>query len=127
MLECIGEKYKNLLSEDEGPRLTIEENGETKKINILKDDLNNDDESYKKRIESDVKRILKKEGGDGNTHTYDQKELMLWYSYFFLNRGKPTTHISVLSQMTDNELKETAPDVIKKIINKASTMLMTGR
>lgn len=127
MLECIGEKYKNLLSEDEGPRLTIEENGETKKINILKDDLNNDDESYKKRIESDVKRTLKKEGGDGNTYTYDQKELMLWYSYFFLNRGKPTTHISVLSQMTDNELKKTAPDVIKKIINKANTMLMTGR
>ena len=45
-----------------------------------------------------------------------QKKLMIWYTYFFLNRGKPTTHIEVMSEMEDNDIKKNVPAVFKKII-----------
>jgi hypothetical protein len=51
---------------------------------------------------------------------------MLWYNYFFLNRGKPTTHISVLSSMSDEELKKNTPEVISKIIEKTK-MILKGK
>ena len=51
---------------------------------------------------------------------------MLWYNYFFLNRGKPTTHISVMAEMTDDELRRNTPRVIDKIIEKAKQVLMVG-
>jgi hypothetical protein len=123
MLECIGEKYKLLLGRNEGPRLTIVEDGRTKKINVLKADLEQYEEAYWNHINSDISQTLKKDGGSGETYSVEQKELMLWYNYFFLNRGKPTTHISVLSKMSDIELKNKTPDVIKKIIEEAKTIL----
>lgn len=123
MLECLSEKYKGLLNKNEGPRLCIEEDGEKKTINILNADLEKYREAYLKHIVSDVKRTLKKEGGEGNTYNEEQKELMLWYNYFFLNRGKPTTHIAVLSAMTDEELRKNTPDIIKKIIENAKKIL----
>lgn len=82
MLECLSEKYKGLLNKNEGPRLCIEEDGEKKTINILNADLEKYREAYLKHIVSDVKRTLKKEGGEGNTYNEEQKELMLWYNYF---------------------------------------------
>lgn len=123
MLECLSEKYKGLLNKNEGPRLCIEEDGEKKTINILNANLEKYREAYLKHIVSDVKRTLKKEGGEGNTYNEEQKELMLWYNYFFLNRGKPTTHIAVLSAMTDEELRKNTPDIIKKIIENAKKIL----
>ena len=123
MLECLGEKYKGLLKSNEGPRLCIEKNGKNEKINIQNADLDKYRDAYMNHIDSDVRRTLKKEGGEGNTYNDEQKELMLWYTYFFLNRGKPTTHIAVLSTMTDEDLKINTPDVIKKIVEKAKKIL----
>ena len=123
MLECLGEKYKGLLKSNEVPRLCIEKNGKNEKINIQNADLDKYRDAYMNHIDSDVRRTLKKEGGEGNTYNDEQKELMLWYTYFFLNRGKPTTHIAVLSTMTDEDLKINTPDVIKKIVEKAKKIL----
>lgn len=123
MLEGFAEKYKGLLNSNEGPRLCIEKNGKTEKINIQNADLDKYREAYRNHIDSDVRRTLKKGGGEGNTYNDEQKELMLWYNYFFLNRGKPTTHIAVLSTMTDEDLKINTPDVIKKIVEKAKKIL----
>lgn len=123
MLECLSEKYKGLLKSNEGPRLCIEKNGKNEKINIQNADLDKYRDAYMNHIDSDVRRTLKKEGGEGNTYNDEQKELMLWYTYFFLNRGKPTTHIAVLSTMTDEDLKINTPDVIKKIVEKAKKIL----
>lgn len=126
MLETMGEQYKSILEENEGPRLCIEKDGRICKVNICKTDMNQYKEEYKKRIESDVRSTLKKEGGNGDSYTGAQKELMLWYNYFFLNRGKPTTHISVMAEMTDDELRMNTPEVIKRLIEKAKHILMLG-
>ena len=48
---------------------------------------------------------------------------MIWYEYFFLNRGKPATHIEALSQMTKEELNEYMPTVISELIERANSML----
>jgi hypothetical protein len=48
---------------------------------------------------------------------------MVWYSYFFLSRGKPSTHIAALSRIDDNYLLEKTPPVFKKIIERIKEMI----
>lgn len=72
--------------------------------------------AYKDRIDSDIKSTLKQEGGDGFTYTEGEKELMIWYSYFFLGRGKPTTHLSLFSNNTDIDF-ESFPYCLKEFVN----------
>ncbi len=48
---------------------------------------------------------------------------MVWYTYFFLNRGKPSTHIAALSQLSDEELKENVPPVLQRLIETADHIL----
>lgn len=44
-------------------------------------------------------------------------------AYFFLNRGKPSTHIAALSQLSDEELKENVPPVLQRLIETADHIL----
>ena len=67
--------------------------------------------------------FLKEEGGDGHTYSPEQQKLMVWYTYFFLNRGKPSTHIAALSQLSDEELKENVPPVLQRLIETADHIL----
>lgn len=70
---------------------------------------------YEKRIIDDVQHALKECGGDGKTYTEEQKRLMVWYTYFFLNRGKPSTHIEALSKIEDKTMVASMPTVFSKI------------
>lgn len=93
MLEHFKKDYKDLLEEKEGPRLMIK-NGESKEQKKIVDieGLEEKPTEYEERIWEDIRNTLKKEGGDGSTYNDEQKSLMIWYNYFFLNRGKPSTH-----------------------------------
>lgn len=122
MLETICDKYISILEEKEGPRLEIEENGVKRKIKFNDADLECHKDELNERIIKDVKSTLKECGGDGRTYSQEQKRLMIWYNYFFLNRGKPTTHIEVLSRMSDEECREHMPEVLKKIIDKIQSI-----
>ena len=89
-------------------------------------DLSNDEKSnqvFQDRIFKDVRNALKEKGGNGETYSEVQKELMIWYNYFFLNRGKPTTHMLMLSSISDEALKAAVPDVFTRIFDKAKSML----
>ena len=124
MLENYSQTYKAILGEKEGPRLMINENGqcnqkfikEIEKTGFLSSE-------YEKRVEDDVKHTLKKCGGDGNTYSDEQKQLMVWYNYFFLNRGKPSTHIEALSTLSNEQLVSTMPNVFTKVISAAEEIL----
>lgn len=122
MLENFGEEYKGLLEEKEGPRLMIEQNGKKEQKKII--DIEGIDEEkpdeYEKRIQEDIRNTLKKEGGDGSTYNEEQKKLMVWYNYFFLNRGKPSTHILALSKM--DEL-DNIPSEFEWLIRTAEKLL----
>lgn len=110
MLKAFKNRYTEILSPNEGP--FIKNKGKIKDIEILKDK----PEEYNERVSKDINATLKDEGGDGSTYSDEERELMIWYNYFFLNRGKPSTHISAMSSISNEELKENLPDCLKKVI-----------
>ena len=125
MLESYGIKYKNMLGEKEGPRIELSIDGKKEQKKIIDiEKLSQKPNEYTERIEDDIRNTLKKEGGNGNTYTDEQKALMIWYNYFFLNRGKPSTHILAFSRINEGELKERMPSVIRKIINRTKQLLL---
>ncbi len=123
MLETMGETYKQTLSCAEGPRIDIQQ-AETK-VRMMVKDIESSGMSYKEydnRIKHDIACTLKECGGDGTTYTPEQQKLMVWYNYFFLNRGKPSTHIAALSRLTSEELKTKIPDVLQRLITAAEAV-----
>ncbi len=110
MLESYGDFYKSIVQSSEGPR--IPGKGKIKDLEIE----NPTCVEYNKRILEDIRNALKECGGDGSTYTDKQRQLMVWYNYFFLNRGKPSTHILALSNIKTDELVSNTPSVIKKIL-----------
>ena len=124
MLEHYIQAYKNTLNEKEGPRLMISDNGN--KIQRFVKDIEELDPPYSEfvdRVSKDVHNSLKDCGGDGKTYSEKQQLLMVWYTYFFLNRGKPSTHIEALSQLNDKTLISSMPEVFKRIIEKSNKIL----
>jgi len=124
MLEHYGMVYKNLLNENEGPRIIFSDSGE-KHQKYIKDIENCKDPSpeYCTRITDDVRHTLKECGGEGKTYSIEQKKLMVWYTYFFLNRGKPSTHIEAFSQISDDVLMSGMPEVFERMISVAEKVL----
>ena len=124
MLEYYADIYKSLLNEKEGPRLMIDENGQKQQRFII------DIESsgmyypeYEVRVTDDMHHALKDCGGNGKTYSEVQKRLMVWYTYFFLNRGKPSTHIEAFSQISDDMLASTMPPVFERLVSAAEKAL----
>lgn len=115
MLQSFKDKYISALTSSESPR--IKSHGRIQDIVINEDTEDELKVAYKARIDSDIRSTLKQEGGDGSTYTEQEKELMIWYSYFFLRRGKPTTHLSLFSNNTNIDF-ESFPDCLKDFISR---------
>ncbi|WP_430599255.1 AAA family ATPase [Enterococcus sp. AZ079] len=124
MLESYGQHYISTISDREGPRIKLNE--VTKKVVDLKD---SEKELYKfkQRIAHDVGKTLKSDEAIGITYNDTQKELMIWYNYFFLNRGKPSTHIAVLSQISGAKLVEQSPGVLTRMMSAAKKIISEQR
>lgn len=123
MLEEFLDEYIKILSKGEGPFLLI---GKGEKVKIDKDSFERYPNEYKERLKSDIRNVLKENGRDGNTFNEQQKQLMVWYKYFFFNRGKPTTHILLMSMKDDEYLCEHTPKVLSRMINRAKILLNSG-
>jgi putative ATP-dependent endonuclease of the OLD family len=108
MLTHYPEFYKDNISENGGPRIP---------------DKSKNSEKFEEKVKSAVQATLKLEKGTGETYTDEEKELMIWYNYHFLGRGKPTTHIEVLSSMSDEEIKDNIPPVFTEIFDSISSIL----
>lgn len=124
MLEQLESEYRKSLDAAEGPRLEIIV-GKEKKRPLIQTIEGTDtyQTEYEARIKKDIKSTLKEEGGDGCTYSAEQQKLMVWYTYFFLNRGKPSTHISVLSRLNDETIKSNIPPVLKRLIEAAEHII----
>ena len=70
------------------------------------------------RIQAAVTAVLKDSGGDGATYTQDEKKSFAWYSYLFLDRGKPATHIRALSAISEEDLKKHTPPILLRLIER---------
>lgn len=124
MLEQMTSEYKKSLDTAEGPRLEIAEDGKKKRVLIQTfEETGTYPAEYRARIKKDIKSTLKEEGGDGSTYSTEQQNLMIWYTYFFLNRGKPSTHIAVLSRLSDEAIKGNIPPVLERLIETAERIL----
>lgn len=124
MLEQMELEYKKSLDTTEGPRLEVTVDEEKKRILIQTIEGTGDySTEYETRIKKDIKSTLKEEGGDGSTYSAEQQKLMVWYTYFFLNRGKPSTHIAVLSRLSDEAIKDNIPLVLKRLMETAECIL----
>lgn len=124
MLEHFGDVYKSLLGKKEGPRLMVKEKG--KSIQKYIKDIEGMESAYPEyleRITDDVRHSLKECGGDGKTYSEEQKKLMIWYTYFFLNRGKPSTHIEAFSKISDKMQSSKMPPVFVRMIIAAEKIL----
>lgn len=56
-------------------------------------------------------------------YTAEFDEALRWYRYLFLNRGKPTTHVRVLSQITTEKLAMDAPEVLRALVTYIAAQL----
>lgn len=108
MLTHYLEFYKKAIPENGGPRIP-----------------NKDEkpEEFEEKVSSAVQATLKSEKAVGKTYSDEEKEFMIWYNYHFLGRGKPATHIQVLSSMSDKEIKDNLPSVFTEIFGQISSML----
>ena len=126
MLQYYKDYYLKTLSTNEGPVVSYtDENSDNKKIKLTKMDRTNGYQliGYKNRISEAIRATLKDKSGPGDSFTEEEKELMIWYQYFFLGRGKPTTHVQFLSSISDDELKRTLPPVFEKMIKRTEELL----
>lgn len=124
MLEHYSSFYKQTLDRNEGPSVKTEFGN--KKIRDIENEIPYS-EKYCEKVNEAVSATLKVNGENGNTYSEEQKKLMVWYNYFFLGRGKPTTHIAFFSNIDDEELKKSVPEVIKKIVDRANGLLNKGQ
>ncbi len=78
---------------------------------------------YKLRCDSAIQATLKSENATAKAYSEQQQELMIWYQYHFLSRGKPATHILVLSKMSEEDVKNNLPPVFSRLFARIKTIL----
>ncbi|PEU81501.1 ATP-dependent endonuclease [Bacillus anthracis] len=123
MIQAFKENYLKTLNSNEGPRIKI---GEVqKKISDLEESEMQTKE-YEERISHDVACTLKDKTKIGKQYEQAGKELMIWYNYFFLNRGKPTTHILALNNLDKEEFLGKLPTVFSEMIKAINKKLISG-
>lgn len=110
MLDCFSEHYKNLVKKGEGPRIK-----DLGLVKLIEHSEKANENGYKDRVIRAVANALKDDGGDGSSYTNKEKQLMVWYNYFFLNRGKPVTHFQMLSEIDDVTFIENLPDELVRL------------
>ncbi len=108
MLKAFEEYYQRTVLSGEGPRIPDKES---------------EIDEYKEKMEKCIRNTLKESGGDGNSYEYFEKELMLWYPYLFLNRGKPGTHILAMTMLDSSSFKENMPESLKKVVDAITAEL----
>lgn len=100
LLEAYPECYKKTIPENFGPYISGK--GKIKELEI-EDKLCPE---YINRMKKNIKDVLKEEGGKGSTYSLEQKKLMIWYNYLFLNRSKPVTHLTALANCDFSNIEE---------------------
>lgn len=126
MLQYYKENYCGTLALTEGPVVFYtDQNKNNKKVKLT--DLDRTDklklEGLEKRIKEAMRATLKDKSGPGDSFTEEEKELMIWYQYFFLGRGKPSTHMQFLSSINDEELIKDLPPVFKRMVKCVEELL----
>jgi len=106
MLEAFESEYRGVVGPKMGPRIP-----------------KTSDPKYADRITKAVRVVLGEEGGDGSSYQQSSQALFPWYSYLFLGRGKPSTHVAALASIDDDELKSRIPESLQRLAESVSQKL----
>lgn len=112
MLEAYPEFYKAAIPKNGGPQIPNKE----------KEALD-----FNKKVDTAVQATLKSEKAKGDQYAQDQKELMLWYNYHFLGRGKPSTHMTVMAKMSNKDIQENIPKPLEAVFQRISDLLKSDK
>jgi hypothetical protein len=68
-------------------------------------------------------------GARGQHHLYssdDDLDVLRWYRYLFLGRGKPSTHVRVLSVMDAAKLRASMPEPLQMLLQQVAAAINPG-
>lgn len=102
MLKAFEECYHRTVPSGGGPRIP---------------DRESKPDDYKEKMGKCIRNTLKENGGEGDSYDDFEKELMLWYPYLFLSRGKPGTHILAMTMLDSSSFKENMPESLKRMVD----------
>lgn len=116
MLKAFPAAYKAIAPANGGPNLP---------------DANEDPEGYKEEVYARVRQVLAKSPAHapatlGQTYSKAKRELFPWYKYLFIDGSKPANHVMALSSISDEDLRDRAPAVLRRLLDYASSKI-TGR
>lgn len=105
MLSTFTSQYQGTVPGGQGPRIPSES------------------AKHAARIERAVSAVLSEADDAGATYDDAQKELLPWYSYLFLQQGKPSTHLLALTSLDDATLKTAGPAALSRLVARAKGLL----
>lgn len=115
LLEKYPSEYKETVDGNSGPRIV-----DAGKIIDLEKAIP-ENEQYRERYIKNTADVLKDEGGEGLTYNTDQKKLMIWYKYLFLDRSKPITHMQALAKI-DFSNPDNMPEPLKALCDSLANL-----
>lgn len=108
MYEAFPSEYEGTAPPNGGPKIPSKED---------------DPQGYQEVLLAGIHATLKSTQATATTYSGEQKAAMIWYKYLFLGRGKPSTHIKALAEISPERLKHEAPDVLKRMFNRIEEIL----
>lgn len=123
MLKKFKNEYISTLNDKKGPIIKI--NNKKKVINELTEEELSSQE-YKEKVINAVRSTLKDESKEGICYSEKAKDLMIWYNYFFLGRGKPITHRLAMNAISNESLNESLPKVFQRLTDTIKNILNIG-
>lgn len=103
MLSCFLEEYKSVA--ERGPQL-----GKTPEAALA-------------RLEAARLATLKENNSGGLTYTQPERQLFIWYSYLFISKSKPVSHLLALANLSSEDLTKKAPASLKNLIAAAGNLI----
>jgi putative ATP-dependent endonuclease of the OLD family len=73
--------------------------------------------------DSDAPKAVLGKNGEPEAYADEWADYFSWYRYLFLGRGKPTTHVRVLSRIDNKALAKDAPEVLKALLNHVAAAI----
>ena len=110
LIEVFQEEYATVIPKNGGPEIPHKSTHPTE---------------YAEKRTSAIQATLKSEKATGATYSEDQKDLMIWYNYHFLGRGKPSTHFLALADIKDKQLLKKLPEPLKALFGRIQKILET--
>lgn len=123
MIKNFKNEYIKTLKDGQGPIIKIDNKNKMIK-ELTEKEL--ESQEYKLKVIHAVGCTLKDEDKKGVCYSEESQNLMIWYNYFFLGRGKPIIHRLAMNLISNEKLKSDLPKVFKRLSHDIKKKLNIG-